>query len=637
MAEQLAPFAAVEVCPTRVIPQDLSPYSMIILVRWKAAYAVLDRIPDSCKLVLCFYSHYLWRTYKKEFDAAVARADVITGSSKLLVADIQKETGRKVEYLSDGVDTEVFHPGDRVVGSGPTIRIGWAGNSKEARTIKNLTLLRSAVAHVPNVELVIADIATCDRLPFTSMPAWYQQLDVIVCVSKTEGTPNPALEGAASGLAIISTRVGIVPEFLEESGGGVLLDSASQADIVRGLQELVQKRGLLQHWGRKNRETTLRSWTWEKRLVPIKSIVGTEPVEDKPNPNREYLLTEIRDCRILKPKTVQDMIMEHDQYQGTKRPKVVVYSGFRFASRTVHLIKRLTKDYQFVFRGKPYPDDVDAIASWVTYPFLDGVFAMEAKRLFGTPYVVTCRGQFWHMSAATIKTAIKVYENASVIVSLTRALLNELYARWPRLKMIPAAVIPNGQEIAEIDGSAPPIFNGFPGPHIVTSTNFNFIEKKRATDELVTAFDRSGFTGTFVIAGGGTYSYQTGRVGQSSRYIGFVENISGFLHAGDAFLYSSYMDSQPTVVMEALAAAKPIILRRTPSTGTHELVEHGVSGIVCTSAEECVREAIEVVSSPDRMASLSAAASSRVKSMYSWDQAAGKYRDVFMELIRGAR
>jgi glycosyltransferase involved in cell wall biosynthesis len=44
------------------------------------------------------------------------------------------------------------------------------------------------------------------------MPEYYSKIDILVCASKIEGTPNPILEAMSCGVPIISTDVGIVPQ-----------------------------------------------------------------------------------------------------------------------------------------------------------------------------------------------------------------------------------------------------------------------------------------------------------------------------------------------------------------------------------------------------------------------------------------
>ena len=48
------------------------------------------------------------------------------------------------------------------------------------------------------------------------MPEYYNGIDIYVCTSRTEGTPNTVLEAMACGVPVISTDVGIVPEVFGE-------------------------------------------------------------------------------------------------------------------------------------------------------------------------------------------------------------------------------------------------------------------------------------------------------------------------------------------------------------------------------------------------------------------------------------
>lgn len=48
------------------------------------------------------------------------------------------------------------------------------------------------------------------------MPDYYNEIDVCICASVHEGTPRPVLESMHSGVPIISTDVGIVPEAFGE-------------------------------------------------------------------------------------------------------------------------------------------------------------------------------------------------------------------------------------------------------------------------------------------------------------------------------------------------------------------------------------------------------------------------------------
>jgi len=127
---------------------------------------------------------------------------------------------KRIYVCPDGVDPELFryspmphrHRGEPLV-------VGWAGSSTRRwhRQNKGLDLIHEAVAKLRGrVELRLAD-REGEYIPHERMPAWYSSIDVYVCMSACEGTPNPILEASACGRPWISTEVGIVPDLLADS------------------------------------------------------------------------------------------------------------------------------------------------------------------------------------------------------------------------------------------------------------------------------------------------------------------------------------------------------------------------------------------------------------------------------------
>ena len=76
------------------------------------------------------------------------------------------------------------------------------------------------------------------------MPGYYNELDLCICASAHEGTPRPVLESMHSGVPLISTDVGMVPEsfgpkqkrFNIGDRGGISLRMTIYFLINRGFQ-----------------------------------------------------------------------------------------------------------------------------------------------------------------------------------------------------------------------------------------------------------------------------------------------------------------------------------------------------------------------------------------------------------------
>ena len=83
------------------------------------------------------------------------------------------------------------------------------------------------------------------REPVQDMRQIYDQADILVLTSDFEGTPNVVLEAMASGLPVVGTRVGGVPEVVRHGETGYLVeldDNEQIADTLLTLIDSIQLR-----------------------------------------------------------------------------------------------------------------------------------------------------------------------------------------------------------------------------------------------------------------------------------------------------------------------------------------------------------------------------------------------------------
>lgn len=176
--------------------------------------------------------------------------------------------------LPDGTDTARFRPArlERLTEARP-LRVGWVGNpdwgndpvrdAKGVRTILS-PALDALEAEGIAVERHFAD-STVRRRDRAEMATYYGEIDVLVCASEIEGTPNPVLEALASGVPIVSTRVGIVPQALGPKQQAFILPERSVVAMTDALRRLATDRALLAELSAEN-VARAPMWDWSETI-----------------------------------------------------------------------------------------------------------------------------------------------------------------------------------------------------------------------------------------------------------------------------------------------------------------------------------------------------------------------------------
>lgn len=188
----------------------------------------------------------------------------------------------------NGIDRDKFHPRDRVeacakLGLDPKRkRILYVGN---LLPVKGPTVLKRAAEQLPDVDVMFvgAGAEKVGARPHDEIPWWMNASDVLCLPSLNEGLPNVALEALACGIPVVASRVGGVPEIVQDGVNGLLVppgDSHALADALRA--------ALTKAWDKSTicRSVAAFDWNVNARTVAgaLEQIVANGNPKHSPSP-----------------------------------------------------------------------------------------------------------------------------------------------------------------------------------------------------------------------------------------------------------------------------------------------------------------------------------------------------------------
>lgn len=263
----------------RGILQFLDPESAATeLYKYRMTYADFKKnYLDQFCLTTAVYDHlYLDEDINRVTDKILSVVDEYTVSSRKLFEIYSEQYEKKpVEEITDGVDLEKFVPHnlerfDHI--EDRSICIGWVGNSvfwgNKSNDLKGVhTILTPAIDELKkegyNITKYFADKQE-RTLPHDEMPEYYSQIDLYICTSSIEGTPNPVLEAMACGVPLISTDVGIVPEVFGEYQKKFILESRDIECVKDTIKKMLSDPENLKKCSRENIQQ-IQQWDWKRK------------------------------------------------------------------------------------------------------------------------------------------------------------------------------------------------------------------------------------------------------------------------------------------------------------------------------------------------------------------------------------
>jgi glycosyltransferase involved in cell wall biosynthesis len=243
-------------------------------------------------------SHFLMRAARPAWRGVLRRMVEwpdysLAASSEIAEVGERLAPGTRVEALTNGVETDIFRRVEPTLAptDGPRIIVPrrlFPKNGVEY-FVRAFPLIREEVPEVTAVlvgdgperdrlEALAGELGVADDLEFMGarpneeMPGLLSSAELAVFPSLMEATSVAALECMACGVPVAASKVGGLPEIVDEEVGG-LFEPADPADLARTVVDLLGS-GDLPERGARGRARVVESWSNRRLALRHLEIYG---------------------------------------------------------------------------------------------------------------------------------------------------------------------------------------------------------------------------------------------------------------------------------------------------------------------------------------------------------------------------
>ena len=229
---------------------------------------------------------------------SVESADAITAVSGYLVEEARSRLGinRDITVIPNFVDSDAFSPApdEAVEGhSGRPVVITHISNFRPVKRVQDLVAAMGMVVEEAEgarlllvgdgperhrIELLVEELGLGRNVLLTGyrrdIPHLLRCSDVLVLCSEMESSPLTLLEAMSSGLPVVTTEVGGIPEIVKDGGNGFLVPPGSPRELAERILELNSDSALRRRMGAAARRTVLERYTAEKVVPQYEEVYG---------------------------------------------------------------------------------------------------------------------------------------------------------------------------------------------------------------------------------------------------------------------------------------------------------------------------------------------------------------------------
>jgi len=223
---------------------------------------------------------------------SLEKADGLSAVSEYLRKQVLETLGLKkeVSVIPNFVNSEVFRPGESDVTrryKGCQVVVTHVSNFRPIKRVEDLVRAMSIVIREAQdtrlmlvgegperqgIELLVKELGLQRNVLMTGfrsdVPELLRCSDILVLCSDNESAGLTLLEAMSSGLPVVGTRVGGIPEIIEDGRNGFLVPPRSPDELADRILRLTLDRELRLRMGEEGRRTVLKHFAAD-RVVPM--------------------------------------------------------------------------------------------------------------------------------------------------------------------------------------------------------------------------------------------------------------------------------------------------------------------------------------------------------------------------------
>ncbi len=198
----------------------------------------------------------------------------VVSANSVGLYDLLRPEIPNILYCPNGVDVSLFVNHNKLFDA-KCFRIGWVGKDRAA---KNYSVIKQALQileqdyHVKPKILLLQSGLKGNILSTSQMVDFYKNIDFYLCASWNEGTPNPALEAGSSGVPVVSTRVGNMPELIVDGCNGYFIEPTVKSIVDKFINLSNISNDKYQLMSESMKMTVRSDWSWEKKVIGFVNV-----------------------------------------------------------------------------------------------------------------------------------------------------------------------------------------------------------------------------------------------------------------------------------------------------------------------------------------------------------------------------